>query len=87
MRYRCVGCGRAFTHYPQGVDRNGCSVRLSAAIALMWALGLSRRSERYVERLGAKVVVTDDLSTYKSVVERAGLRASGMCYACEEERG
>ena len=23
MHYRCVGCGRSFTHYPQGVDHNG----------------------------------------------------------------
>ena len=161
IRYRCVGCGRAFTHYPQGVARNGCSVRLSALMSLMWVLGLSHRSvecvltalgcpayrmsswrvaqevgkaahgmgksamsdnapaigadetivkargkaklvgfvadaksgeplgidmlvERdsdgfagwlkgYVVRLGAKAVVTDDLSTYKPVVDRRGL--------------
>lgn len=24
VRYRCVGCGRTFIHYPEGVDRNGC---------------------------------------------------------------
>ena len=41
MRYRCVGCKRIFTRYPQGVDRDGCGVRLRA---LMWALGLSHRS-------------------------------------------
>ena len=44
MRYRCVGCGRAFTHYPQGVDHGGHSVRLKALMSLMWALGLSHRS-------------------------------------------
>ena len=41
IRYLCIGCGRAFTHYPQDVDRNGRSVRLRA---LMWALGLSHMS-------------------------------------------
>ena len=34
MRYRCVGCESTFTRYSQGVDCNGCSVRL---IALMSA--------------------------------------------------
>ena len=43
MRYLCVDCGRAFTHYPKGVDRNGCSVRMRALMSLIWALGLSRR--------------------------------------------
>ena len=32
MRYLCVGCKRTFTHYPQGVDRNGCSVRMMSLI-------------------------------------------------------
>lgn len=41
MRYRCVRYERAFTHYPQGVDRSGCSVRLRAVMSLMWVLGLS----------------------------------------------
>ena len=45
MRYRCVGYKRSFTRYPQGVDRNGCSVRIRALMSLMWALGLSYRSE------------------------------------------
>ena len=44
MRYRCVGCKRTFAHYPQGVDRNGRSVRLRGLMSLMWALGLSHRS-------------------------------------------
>lgn len=44
MRYRRVGCGRTFTRYPQGVDRNGHSVRLRALMSLMWAPGLSHRS-------------------------------------------
>ena len=44
VRYRCVGCKRTFTHYPPGVDRNGCSVRLGALMSLIWALGMSHRS-------------------------------------------
>lgn len=43
-RRRCVGYKRTFTRYPQGVDRSGHSVRLSALMPLMWALGLSHRS-------------------------------------------
>ena len=39
MRYLCVGCRGAFTHYPQGVDRNGRSVRLRALMALMGGIG------------------------------------------------
>ena len=27
-RNLCIGCGRAFTHYPAGVDRNGCARRI-----------------------------------------------------------
>ena len=38
--------------------------------------------KRYVERLGVKAVVTDDLSTYKPIVDGLGLGASGMRYAC-----
>ena len=44
MRYLCVDRGRAFTHYSQGVDRNGCNVRMRALMSLTWALGLSQRS-------------------------------------------
>ena len=44
MRYRCVGCKRALTRYPQGVDRNGRSGRLRALMSLMRPLGLSHRS-------------------------------------------
>ena len=44
IRYRCVGYGRAFTHYPPVVDRIGRSARLRGLMSLMWALGLSHRS-------------------------------------------
>ena len=43
-RYRCADCGRAFRHYPEGVDSHVQSRRLRAVAALSWALGLSLRS-------------------------------------------
>ncbi len=43
LRFLCADCGRAFRHYPQGVDRRDQSQRLTFA-ALSWALGLSLRS-------------------------------------------
>ena len=75
MRYFCVGCGRAFTHYPQGVDRNGCSVRLRALMSLMWALGLSRRSVGCV--LTALGCPASRISSWRAVQE-AGRAARGM---------
>ena len=58
MRYRCVGCKGSFTHYPQGVARNGRGVRLRMLMSLTRALGLSRRSvERVLTALGPPGVV------------------------------
>ena len=41
FRFMCTDCGRAFRHYPQGVDRRDRSQRLRAFAALSCALGLS----------------------------------------------
>ena len=40
----------------------------------------------YVSELGVEAMVTDDLSTYKPVVDRTGCGSPGMHRACEEER-
>lgn len=78
MRYLCVGCGRAFTHYPRGVDRNGRSVRLRALMSLMWALGLSHRSVGCV--LTALGCPASRMSSWRSVQEagRAAARAERL---------
>ena len=76
MRYRCVGCGRSFTHYPQGVDRNGCSVRLRALMSLMWALGLSHRSVGCV--LTALGRPASRMSSWRAVQEAGGAAARSM---------
>ena len=73
MRYRCVGCKRTFTRYPQGVDRNGRSVRLRA---LMWAFGLARRSVGCV--LTALGCPASWMSGWRAVQEAGKEAARGM---------
>ena len=73
MRYRR---GRAFTHYPQGVDRNGRGVRLRALMSLMWALGLSRRSVGCV--LTALGCPASRMSGGRAVQEAGKAAARGM---------
>ncbi len=73
MRYRCVGCKRAFTRYPQGVDCNGRSVRLRA---LMWALGLSHRLVGCV--LTALGQPASRISGWRTVQVAKGVGAGGL---------
>ena len=76
IRYRCADCGRSFTHYPQGVDRNGCSVRLRALMSLMWALGLSHRSVAHL--LTALGCPASRMSNWRAVQEAGRAAVSGM---------
>jgi transposase-like protein len=41
VRYRCVGCGRTFRHYPDGVTAKDQSQRTVVLAALCYGLGLS----------------------------------------------
>lgn len=50
-RYRCVGCGRTFRHYPDGVTVRDQSQRTVVLAALMYGLGLSCHAAAHV--LGA----------------------------------
>ena len=76
MRYLCVGCKRAFTHHPQGVDRNGCGVRMRALMSLTWALGLSRRSVAHP--LSALGCPASRMSGWRAVQETGKAAALGM---------
>ena len=76
MRYLCVGCKRIFTHYPQGVDRNGCSVRMGALMSLTWALGLSHRSVAHP--LSALECPSFWMSGWRAVQEAGRAAARGM---------
>jgi transposase-like protein len=40
-RYRCLGCGRTFRVYPQGVDHHATSRRIRGLSVLLYLLGLS----------------------------------------------
>jgi len=48
LRYRCLGCGRTFRHYPEGVCAYRQSQRLMGLAALLWALGLSMSAVSHV---------------------------------------
>lgn len=50
-RYRCVGCGRTFRHYPDGVTARDQSQRTVVLAALLYGLGLSCHAAAHV--LGA----------------------------------
>ena len=76
IRYLCVGCGRAFTHYPRGIDRNGRSVRLISLMSLMWAWGLSHRSVGCV--LAALGCPASRMGGWRAVQEAGGAAARGM---------
>ena len=76
IRYLCVGCKSTFTHYPQDVDRNGCSVRLRALMSLMWALELSRRSA--LHPLSAPECPASRMSSWRTVQEAGRTAARGM---------
>ena len=76
IRYLCVGCVRVFTHYPQGVDRGGHSIRLRALMSLMWALGLSHRSVGCV--LTALGCPASRMSGWRAVQEAGRAAARGM---------
>ena len=76
MRYLCVGCKRAFTHYTQGVDRNGRRARLISLMSLMWALGLSHRSVGCV--LTALGCTASRMSSWRAVQEAGRAATRGM---------
>jgi len=48
LRYRCLGCGCTFRHYPEGVCAYRQSQRLMGLAALLWALGLSMSAVSHV---------------------------------------
>ena len=79
MRYRCVGCKRAFTRYLRGVDRIEQNINLRALMSLMWALGLSHRSVGCV--LTALGCPTSRMSSWRAVQEagRAAARGVSKC--------
>ena len=76
MRYRCVGCKRALTQYPQGVDRDGCGVRLRALMSLMWPLGMSHRAAGCV--LMALGQPASRISGWRAVQVAMGVGAGGL---------
>ena len=76
MRYRCADCKRSFTHYPQGVERNGRSIRLRALMSLMWALWLSDRSVGCV--LTALGYPASRMSGWRAVQEAGKAAARSM---------
>src|SRR3972149_6263969 len=66
VRYRCTRCGHTFRHYAEGASRYRQSQRVMGLAVLRWL-------RPYVERLGVQVLVTDDLVTYKPVVDELGV--------------
>jgi transposase-like protein len=62
-RYRCVGCGRTFRHYPEGVTANDQSQRTVVLAALMYGLGLSCRAAAHV--LGAFRVEVSAMTVWR----------------------
>lgn len=71
LRYRCLGCGRTFRHYPEGVCAYRQSQRLMGLAALLWALGLSMSATSHV--LHALEAGIHKSSVLRDV-HRAGLR-------------
>lgn len=71
LRYRCLGCGRTFRHYPEGVCSFRQSQRLMGLAALLWALGLSMSATSHV--LHALEAGIHKSSVLRDV-HRAGLR-------------
>lgn len=62
-RYRCLGCGRTFRTYPEGISAADQSARLVQLAALMWSLGLSLRQT--VAILGAFGVRLGRMSVWR----------------------
>ena len=76
FRFLCTDCGRAFRHYPQGVDRHDQSQRLRAFAALNWALGLSLRSVTHtLTALGCGV---SRMSVWRAVQEAGSNALTGL---------
>ncbi len=66
-RYRCVGCGRTFRHYPDGVTAQDQSQRTVILAALLYGLGLSchaaaQRGTLWVRRPRSRGVWHDGLA-------------------------
>jgi len=75
LRYRCLGCGRTFRVYPQGVDRHSTSQRTRGLGVMLYLLGLSYGATSLA--LGALDVYQAKSSVYEAV-QAAAERVPGL---------
>lgn len=69
QRYRCLGCGRTFRVYPQGVDRHSLSQRTRGLGVMLYLLGLSYGATSLA--LGALGAYQAKSTVYEAVQEVA----------------
>jgi transposase-like protein len=75
QRYRCLGCGRTFRVYPQGVDRHAASQRARGLGVMLYLLGLSYGATSLA--LGALDVYQAKSTVYEAV-QAAAERVPGL---------